>query len=234
MAHFKGILLDTGARLLTESLLQGNTCYPDHIQTGSGIFPADFDDERAVITELVEPLNLESVIKESLFIDVESNTRGVLRIETEVNNRNITEVAAIRELILYANSTWDTDENGNIIVNKNGMAFPTKPGTPFAYAWLVGEDVDNVLPVPGIAGGGGQVITYHYHTIELYVLNQFIDIIEVIVNPGAGVSREYLNARLRQLIELSPQQTPANGTRLHKQIIADEPNFNFAILGGVT
>ena len=238
MAHFKGILLDTGARLVTQNWFLGIKTYPDYISMGSGVFATNTDAEKTVVTELVDPLQIITRIRGREFVEAVDNNRGILRVETEASNQGISQHTAIRELMLYANSEWKLDANGDLVLeprefmnrpvldaDKNPIMDPVllTPGIPFAYAWLEGQDVDNVLPVPGIDTGGGQVLTYHYHTMELFVLNHMIPFIEVVVAPGGSVTNSYLNERLLRLIELSNRSIPLSGIRLHKQIFKQVP-----------
>ncbi|MCL1999625.1 MAG: hypothetical protein FWG65_12765 [Turicibacter sp.] len=228
MAHYKGILLHTGSQKIIEGMFANKPTFPDYIEMGSGRYE-EFTEEKkkAAIIELKTPLGVTAHIVDRQF-EKHDGEKSILRIFTEVSNEHITQNTAVREIMLYANSEWELDENGEkLLVPREWQGRPVpnaggtpifdyvlkKPGIPFAYAWLAGPDQDNILPPP--TAGGGFVLTHHYHTMEFYVLNHYVRHIEVLVAPGGSVTNNYLNDRLMRLIELSDADIPQNGTRLH-------------------
>ncbi|MCL1986956.1 MAG: hypothetical protein FWG64_03170 [Firmicutes bacterium] len=231
MAHFKGILLHTGSQKIIEGMFANKPTFPDYVKMGSERY-TDFAEEKehATITDLKNPLDVNAYIIDREFEKFDGE-KSILRLHTEVSNQDITQNTAVREIMLYANSDWELDANGEkLLVQREWQGRPVPnsngspifdhvlktAGTPFAYAWLAGPDVDNILPNPN--SGGGFVLTHHYHTMEFYVLNHYVQHIEVIVAPGGSVTHKYLDDRLKRMIELSKADIPQTGTRLHYHI----------------
>jgi hypothetical protein len=98
--------------------------------------------DQVELTELVTEVEVNSVLGDKEFIEGDPS---LLKISVQTLNNGLTEPTPIREIGLFADTTL------------------------FAYAWLDGEDTDNVLPPPldiNVAD------TMHQHELALFVTNQ--------------------------------------------------------------
>jgi len=170
MARFKTILTNAGAAALTVAMYKGETIFPDYVLAGSGIF----NDDPATITALVSPVSVDIKVMDREFVEADGSNPSLLKIATQTSNIGLTVVTPIREFLLYANSDSGADMANAI---------------PFAYAWLEGDDTDNILAPPL---NPGQADTMHFHELAIFVTNQEMASIEVSFALDGFVSHRYL------------------------------------------
>ena len=197
MARFKTILTNQGAAALTLAMYRGEHVFPDFAAMGSGVF----DGAKATITELVTPVNVDTKVMDREFVET-AGQPSILKISVQTFNTGLTELTPIREIMLYANS-----DNGQ------DMA----AAIPFAYAWLDGDDTDNILP-PSLTPGTHDTI--HLHELALFVTNQEAASIEVSFALNGFVTHRYLGELMSGVggVEISEAQVPAAGIQTHHRI----------------
>jgi hypothetical protein len=184
MAQFKIILTNAGASALTVGMYTGKKVVPDFALVGSGIF----DSNPAIITELVNPANAGIKIIDREFIEAEGKSPSLLKITTQVSNAGITKITPIREIMLYANSNGGADMENAV---------------PFAYAWLDGDDTDNILAPPI---NPDQQDTQHTYELVLFVTNQQLANIEVNFSLCGFVTHRYLQEVIsKATVEVMPR-----------------------------
>ncbi|MCL2223557.1 MAG: phage tail protein [Defluviitaleaceae bacterium] len=186
MARFETILTSAGSAALTAAMYNGEKVFPDYVLAGSGILSGN----PATVTALVNPVTVDIKINDRELIVSEDETvePSLLKIATQVSNAGITAVTPIRELLLYANSQFDS--GGNLV----------QLGIPFAYAWLNGADTDNILSPPI---NPGQQDTLHFHELAIFVTNQELASIEVRFALDGFVTHRMLNELMGKILQPS-------------------------------
>jgi len=178
MARFKTILTNAGASALARAMYHGDIVFPDYALAGRGIF----DGEQATVTDLVEPVAVDIRVMDRELIEADGNEPCKLKIAVQTFNSGITEVTPVREILLYANSNAGADMANAI---------------PFAYAWLYGDDTDNILAPPL---NPGQFDTIHFHELAIFVTNQEVAHIEVSFSFNGFVTHRLLNEIMEELL----------------------------------
>jgi len=166
MARFKTILTDAGAILLTQALAKSETVTIDSVVMGEGVSEAE---DKNKITALVSPVEVNTKLGDRAFIE---GNPSLLKVSIQTLNNGLIEPVPIREIGLYADQTF------------------------FAYAWIEGEDTDNILPPPlnlEVAD------TIHLHELALFVTNQEQASIDVNFAFDGFVSHQSFNERFEQL-----------------------------------
>ena len=117
MAHFKSIVTDYGARILSEVLATGGKLTLTAAAAGKGRYSGD----PAQITALAEPVNVKIDLGEMTYAE----GTGVAWIPVQISNEGLNSTIPIREVAIYA--------------SHGGASFI------FGYSWADGADSDNVL-----------------------------------------------------------------------------------------
>ena len=176
MAYFKSIVTAQGAALLTDVMTSGGEVNIVAAAIGTGT-PSG---EPADMTALVSPVSVGGIILHEKYISQGSPT--TLIIPVDVSNLGLTADLPVREIGIFAQG-----ETGRIL---------------FAYSWYVGDDGDNVLPVPREATTADAVHTFE---VGVFVTNQEAAAITVTVSDAAYVTAE-------QLARLTPEDIGAVST----------------------
>ena len=163
MSYYNSVITDAGAALLTKATANGGEINVISAAIGTG----STADSPEALTALVSPASGGAVLLNDKYISQGSPTTLIFPVE--VSNIGLTEEIPIREIGIFAQ-----DDTSTIL---------------FAYSWYVGEDGNNILPIPQDAETADAV---HSFDIGVFVTNQQAAMINVTVSDAAYVTAERL------------------------------------------
>ena len=163
MARFNSTITNYGSRILTELIAAGAGLTLTRAAAGDGK-PAVSPD---TLTALVSPrADIQTNIGEKTVVDGDP---VVIRIPVQVTNQGLAEKRYVREIGIFA-----THEGKEFL---------------FAYSWVVGPDVDNVLDVSGLPGEADSI---HIQDVGLFVTNQEAASLSVQIGGGTYITNNEL------------------------------------------
>ncbi|MDR1066477.1 MAG: hypothetical protein LBL35_03445 [Clostridiales bacterium] len=147
MARFNSFITEWGARELTRAAAEGAKLSIGLAKVGDGRA-----DDPTDVSDIVNEVDVECKVAESGYTPPDGENEGFLRVTVDILNGGLDAPVAVREIGLYSGANL------------------------FAYAWLDGEDTDNVLPAPATLNSSDAVHQYDVCLLVTSDENAAIDI----------------------------------------------------------
>jgi phage-related tail fiber protein len=176
MARYNSTVTDIGAAALTALMASDMTLTLTRAAAGDGI--ADVSPN--TLTDLVHPVTVQTALSGKELVDGDPPQ---MRVPVQVTNQQLTAPVYVREIAVYGN-----DIDGNEIM--------------FIYAWLDGEDSDNLLPPTGNPDGTWD--SAHEHELAVIITNAEAAAIVVQLSPGSFVTYEQMVAYAAEIVHRHP------------------------------
>lgn len=157
MAGFKSIITDAGAEMLTKAFANGTIININSVKIGNLAATSG----QAQLTNIISPLEINAHLSDKKFVEATGEFPSLLTVAVTVTNKGLAEAVYVREIGLFANNGAET--------------------ILFAYGWLEGPDINNLMPVPINPGFEDTSVA---HNIAFFITNQENAKITISFSPG--------------------------------------------------